>query len=231
MSIQNYTATLLEKKEVAKNVFELRFSKPESFDFTPGQFVQFLIPNGEKHTSRSYSISSVSSDDYLEFCIKFLPDGMASQYFQAMGIGAQLEFRGPLGRFIVDENSHDHYFVATGVGLAPIMSMIRSLLDTNKLDHPVRLLFGVRDEDDIFWEDKLKELKQKNSLFDYTITLSQPKPTGRWQGLKGRVTDHILHHLGKHRFYLCGSAAMVKDIRTVLIENGVDAKDIHFEIF
>ncbi|PIR76004.1 MAG: hypothetical protein COU32_04325 [Candidatus Magasanikbacteria bacterium CG10_big_fil_rev_8_21_14_0_10_42_10] len=229
--MQTHTIHLLAKKEVAKNVFELRFSKPESFDFTPGQFVQFLIPSEEKKTPRSYSLSSLPSDAYLEFCIKFLDGGLASEHFRTMNIGTDIECRGPLGRFVVDENNDDHYFVATGVGLAPILGMIRSLIEEKKDDHPIRLLFGVREEDDLFWIDRLETLKQKHSLFDYTVTLSQPQPTGGWQGLKGRVTEHLLQHLGKQRFYLCGNAAMVKDVRTLLIEHGVDTTDIHFEIF
>ncbi|EKD25454.1 MAG: hypothetical protein ACD_80C00049G0003 [uncultured bacterium (gcode 4)] len=230
-SIQSHIVTLLSKKEVAQHVFELRFSKPEGFEYTAGQFVQFLIPNGEKITPRSYSISSIPTDEYLEFCIKLHEGGLASEYIRAMNVGSSLSCKGPLGRFVIDVNSHDHYFVATGVGIAPIMGMIRSLIEEKNTDLPVRLLFGVREEEDVFWIDRLEELKQKHSLFDYTITLSQPKPTGGWQGLKGRVTDHILHHLGKHKFYLCGNAGMVKDVRALIIEHGVDAEDIHFEIF
>jgi len=231
MKMATYSIKLLEKKELTKNVYQLRFSKPADFSYEPGQFVQFLIPNGEKQTPRSYSISSIPDDDYLEFCVKFLEGGLASEHFRTMQVEKEVEVRGPLGRFIADVNAHDHYFIATGVGIAPMMGMIRSLIEDKHADHPIRLLFGVRNEEDVFWLDRLENLKQKNSLFDYHVTLSQPKPTGGWQGLKGRVTDHILHHLGKHRFYLCGSAAMVKDVRTLLLENGVETAEIHFEIF
>ncbi|PIR03042.1 MAG: hypothetical protein COV60_02385 [Candidatus Magasanikbacteria bacterium CG11_big_fil_rev_8_21_14_0_20_43_7] len=231
MEKTEFTATLSEKIEIAKDVLQLTFTKPEGFLYEAGQFVQFLIPQGEKALPRSYSLSSIPTDDHLEFCVKILDGGVASAHFQAMDIGDEMMFRGPRGRFVVHENEHDHHFVATGVGLAPIMGMIRSLIESAGDHKPIRLIFGVRDEDDVFWIDRLEALKETSDLFEYHVTLSQPKPTGGWKGLKGRVTDHLLHHLMKHRYYLCGSADMVKDVRSLLIEHGVEAKDVHFEIF
>lgn len=233
MSIKmaTYSVKLLEKQELATNVFQLRFVKPEGFSYDPGQFVQFLIPNGEKQTPRSYSISSIPGDEYLEFCIKFHDGGLASEYFRSMKSGHDIDMRGPLGRFVIDENAAEHYFIATGVGIAPMMGMLRTLIEEKKVSHPIRLLFGVRSESDLFWTKKFDELKQKHSLFDYAITLSQPTQPDEWEGLEGRVTEHILHNIGTHKFYLCGSAEMVKDVRTLLLENGVEAKDVHFEIF
>lgn len=222
--------TLLEKKTIANNVLELRFAKPEGFDYTPSQFVQFYIPGEEKETLRSYSLASLPSDEYIEFCVKLLPNGIASEYFKTMPEGATIAFRGPRGRFVTESTTDGHYFVATGAGIAPMMGMFRQLID-EKTDQPIRLLFGVRDLEDIIWEDRLEAMKASYPLFDYNITLSQPKPTGGWKGLHGRVTEHLLHTLGKERYYLCGSAAMVKDVRSILIENGVEAKAIHFEIF
>jgi ferredoxin-NADP reductase len=231
MEETRFVATLSEKKEIAKNILELRFTKPEGFSYQAGQFVQFYIPQAEKPVLRSYSISSIPTDPYLEFCIKILDGGIASEHVSQMSVGDTLEFRGPKGRFIVEENEHDHYFVATGVGLAPIMGMLRQLAISKESSQPARLLFGVRSEEDLFWVERLDALKETFPLFEYAVTLSQPKPTGGWQGLKGRVTDHLLHHHMKHRFYLCGSADMVKDVRSLLIEHGTEARAIHFEIF
>lgn len=226
-----FTTRLHEKKQIADHVLQLTFEKPGGFEYQAGQFVQFLIPDGDKTTPRSYSISSTPHDNYLEFCVKILEGGLASTHFANMSVGDTLEFRGPRGRFVITENSHDHYFVATGVGMAPIIGILRELIEHKKTDRPIRLLFGVRDEDDVFWKERLEELKNQSDLLDYEITLSKPKPTGGWKGLKGRVTDHLLKHLAHHHFYLCGSAGMVKDVRALLIEHGVDARSIHFEIF
>ena len=130
---------------------------------------------------------------------------------------------------MVKDNPHETFFVATGVGLAPIIGMIRSLAEKKNEAHKIHLLFGVREEDDLFWIERLESMKQQYPQFDFAVTLS--RPTLQWTGLKGRVTDHILQDIGTHACYLCGNVDMVKDVRTILLENGVHAENIHFEIF
>ena len=119
----------------------------------------------------------------------------------------------------------------SGVEASDLYRASRDELENKKTDKEIRLLFGVRSEEDIFWIDRLEALKQLSPLFDYQVTLSQPKADGGWSGLRGRVTEHLLHHLVSHKFYLCGSAAMVKDVRDVLLKNGIAGEQIHFEVF
>ncbi len=231
MEVIKFTAQLREKQQLTSDIYEFRFEKPAILDFLAGQFLQFCIPQGDKIILRSYSISSTPADDYLEFCVKFLEGGVASNHLKNMNIGDRLEFQGPRGLFVHKDNTDALSFIATGTGFAPIMGIIRDELENKKNTGEVRLLFGVRTEDDMFWADRLKNLKIQYPNFVYDITLSQPKADGGWGGLRGRVTEHILHHLVNHKFYLCGNAAMVKDVREMLIKNGIDMKAIHFEIF
>jgi len=231
MEIKKYTAKLSEKRQLTGDTYEFRFEKPEGFEFLAGQFLQFCIPHNDKIILRSYSVSSTPIDPYLEFCIKFLDGGIASTYLRHMNIGDTLEFQGPRGLFVHKENGTALSFIATGTGLAPIIGIISDELENKKNKNEVRLLFGVRSEDDVFWLDRLQNLKIQYPNFVYDVTLSQPKPNGGWAGLRGRVTEHILHHLVSHKFYLCGNAAMVKDVREMLITNGIETKAIHFEIF
>ena len=229
MALPVYQMHLIHRKPIAEDMFELRFTKPKDFDFIAGQFIQLQIPEGEGFTLRSYSLSSTPDDAYIELCVKILPDGKASAHFLKMAEGSLLTFQGPLGKFTCSDKADGRYFVATGAGLAPIMGMIRDELPKNGTE--IHLLFGVRGEDDMFWMDRLEELKKKYEFFSYQVTLSQPKPNGGWAGLRGRVTEHLLHHLITHQYYLCGSAPMVKDVRAQLLENGIPSGQIHFEIF
>jgi len=231
MEVKKYSAKLREKRQLTGDTYEFRFEKPDGFEFQAGQFVQFCIPQNDKVILRSYSISSTPHDTYLEFCVKFYEDGIASNHLKHMNIGNALEFQGPRGLFVNKENNAALSFIATGTGLAPIMGIIRDELEHKKNTQEVRLLFGVRTEDDIYWFDRLQNLKIQYPNFVFDVTLSQPKVDGGWAGLRGRVTEHILHHLVNHHFFLCGNAAMVKDVRESLIKNGVDQKQIHFEIF
>lgn len=231
MEVAKYSAKIRAKKQLTADVFECQFEKPVGFDYLAGQFVQFLVPHEGKTKALSYSMSSIPTDDSIEFCVKIHDDGVGCQSILKMGPDGVLEFQGPRGFFVHKENEMPVSFVATGTGIAPILAIIRDELENKKSSSELRLLFGVRSEADIFWLDRLEALKEKYENFTYEIALSQPKPDGTWSGLRGRVTEHLLHHLVSHKFYICGSAAMIKDVREILIKNGVDARAIHFEVF
>lgn len=230
MEVSTFTVKLEKKIMLTPDMLELHFVKPDNFLFKAGQFMQFEVPDGDKMVLRSYSISCPPTQDDLEFCVKILPGGKASTLFAAAHVGDEFRIRGPRGMFFNSEDA-PIYCIATGAGIAPIMGIITDELKNKKNSNEIRLLFGVRDEEDMFWNERFETLKQNFSNFDYSLTLSQPKPDGSWSGLRGRVTDHLLHHLISHRFFLCGSPAMVKDVRDILLKNGVDAKQIHFEVF
>jgi len=213
------------------NIMELHLARPASFPYLAGQFVQFFVPKDDGIVKRSYSLASTPSDQNLEFCIKILPkdlNGPASLYLPTLQHGDTLEISEPRGRFIPRDHENQ-YYIATGAGLAPILGMIRDQLENKKNIQKIELLFGVRHKIDIFFEERLKDLQKKFTNFRYQIALSQPGED--WTGLQGRVTDHLLHDLVDHSFYICGNPSMVKDVRTALIMNGIDSKSILFEIF
>lgn len=227
---QTYTITLLSKKTIARDMLELVFSRPEEFVFKAGQFVQFFIPQElSEAVLRSYSISSHPEADQLEFCIKLVPEGKGSTFFKNLEPMQQATIRGPEGRFVcLPEQAADKIFIATGAGLAPIMSMINSEVE-NKKNKQIYLLFGVRTEEDVFWLERFEHLKSEFENFDFNITLSQPSE--QWQGWRGRVTEHLPEVKEVADYYLCGSLEMVKDVRMLLTSQGVVLKNIHFEIF
>ncbi|MBI2989579.1 MAG: FAD-dependent oxidoreductase [Candidatus Magasanikbacteria bacterium] len=226
--------SLLEKKTIAKDLLELRFTRPSDFSFRAGQFLQFFIPKEDKNILRSYSISSTPQDPYLEFCVKLLEDGIASLHFKKMNPAEKISIRGPRGKFTVSSEPMASYFVATGAGLAPIMSMIRDELEYKKNKQKIRLLFGLHSEENLFWENRLKILAQAHKNFVYDITLSSPKNNENWKGLYGRVTEHFIYPPAsqeKQHYYICGNADMVRDLRTQILTNGGTAEQLHFEIF
>lgn len=231
MEVQQYSAQIRAKKQLTKDVFECQFEKPLGFDYLAGQFVQFLIPQGESIKRLAYSLSSIPSDDFIEFCIKIHDDGVGCQYVLKMKENDTLNFQGPRGLFVHKENTTSLSFIGTGTGIAPLLALVRDELENKNNTSEMRLLFGVRSEEDLFWITRLEELHTKYSNFTYTVTLSQPTAPETWTGLRGRVTEHLQKYFESQKFYLCGSAAMIKDVREILIKNGVEAKGIHFEVF
>lgn len=225
-----HTITLLERTEVADHMITLKTTKPDGFDYVSGQFVQFMMPLEDTTKPRSYSIASIPTDDHLLFLIKILPEGVASDYFRTdTCVGTTLEMSEARGRFVVDAEASSHLFVATGSGMAPMLSMLRTELKTNKSSKELILYFGVRHTTDLFWQKELASLAIDHPNFTYHLTLSKPEQA--WDGLRGRVTDHITKDHSAHHSYLCGSAPMVMEVRKLLMTHGAEAKQIHFEIF
>lgn len=224
-----FSVKLTHKAKVADHMYELRFEKPEGFAYQAGQFVQFFFDHGDKQVPRSYSISSTPADTELEFLVKILEDGLASQQFLSLQIGDELTMSEVQGRFTCNPEAEGQTFIATGSGMAPVMAMIRDELENKAVTNTIHLLFGVRSQKDIFWIDRLDAIADTYDNFTYTLTLSQPDDT--WDGKRGRVTAHDEELTIPCHYYLCGSAPMVMEMRKKLLEKGCEASHMHFEIF
>lgn len=222
------TAPIIAKKMLNDHVLEIRFAKPADFMFEAGQFLQLLVPGENTETPRSYSLSSTPNDDYLEFGIKLYENGVGSQYLNLAGIGDTVTLKGPFGRF-VNKRIAPLVGIATGVGLVPIMGIVRDELLNKKSTAPINIIFGVRTEADLFWLDELQALANDHANFAFEVTLSQPSEA--WTGLRGRVTDHLTHTDSLTRYFMCGSPDMVKNVKTKLTRLGAEVSQLHFEIF
>lgn len=226
--MNTYITKLLSKKELAHHMVELTLEKPSDFDFLSGQFLQIMVPNGEKQTPRAYSICSTPKDEHIVLCIKLHDDGLASNYLRNMPDGSDMTIKGPAGHFTLSEDV-PLLCVATGTGIAPVISLIRDHLEHKKTEKQIHLIFGVRSQQDLFWQKRFQKLADTYTNFKYDITLSRPEDG--WDGLNGRVTAHIPHIDASTHAYLCGSAEMVQEVRKMLLNKDVEAGRIHFEIF
>lgn len=227
MQHQFYSICLIAKKMIARDTMELRFEKPTGFTFTAGQFVQFKVGERSAEVLRNYSISSPPHQNYLEFCAKILPTGVSSRFFEELTMGDEAVISEAQGVFVCQPNNTSVVFIATGTGLAPIISMIENLAMDQSLS-TLQLLFGVRSEADLFWVERLEKIKRDHPVFNFTITIS--RPDAGWLGERGRVSEHVTIVPGAS-YYVCGSVEMVKDVRALLFKKGVDTKSVHFEIF
>ena len=124
--------------------------------------------------------------------------------------------------------------VATGTGMAPIKAMLLHLLD-QRSTRRVRLFFGVRAVQDLFYTDLLRGLDAHYPAFAHEITLSSPDPA-QWAGPRGRVTRVVDERVtaadaAASEAYLCGSRAMIEEVAAILRRKGMAEDRIHFENF
>ena len=223
MSSQKRTTEVVAKVQLSKKFwwFELGFEK--EYLFKPGQYVSVKV--NEKGERRSYSIASVPGGERIGLLVDVSPGGIGSKFFEELEVGEEVEVLGPLGRFMVRKNPVRNWvFVGTGSGVAPLRAMILDLLQNNIDDHRYYLVWGMRKEEDLFWQKEFEELGKKYKNFKFDLVLSR-------EGGKLRVTDVLkgMKEIKGKEFYLCGGNQVVEDCQKVLIDRGVDEKKIHFE--
>ena len=207
------------------------------FDYKPGQFVIVSIDGVNNENGiiikRSYSISSSPlNKDYLEFCISIKPDGRFTPHLNRLKHGDQVNLDGPYGTFAMRHHENGKLlFIAAGAGIAPLMSMIRTLLNGHsRLD--ITLLYGFRHPEDFCYKKELTALSSKHKNFRLYCTISTKEHHKTWHSDTGRVTGIIKKYLDAKEteaVYICGKPEMVKDTIALLREYGIDDNKIFKE--
>ena len=224
-------ATLVELRDIAPEVRHFVFEVPEvqQLPFKPGQFVSLKENINGKKIIRPYSIASLPDGNRFELCLNLVHQGVFTPHLFALQPGDSVEISAPLGFFVVRDPAKDALFIATGTGIAPFRSMAPGYLL-----HPhakqLTLLFGVRNENTIYYRDDFEALARSHPNFRFWPTLSRADSS--WTGRSGHVQTHLPDTLAGRTdldVYICGLKAMVDDVRAMLKESGFDRKQIIFE--
>lgn len=196
----------------------------ERFHFLPGQFM-FLTPLDPNFPLEEHPFtisSSPSQSDILCATIKSVGDFTARvKHWRS---GEYILVDGPHGRFsyLLHPRADRLVFVAGGVGITPMMSMIRFLRDIGD-PRPIRLIYANQTEGDIIFRDELEEMQNK---MDLRVVHILSHPSADWRGERGRISCEFLSRfLEEERAaacYVCGPPAMMKsaaaDLRAIQIK-------------
>jgi ferredoxin-NADP reductase len=206
------------------------------FTFSAGQFLNVsLLINGKK-VNRSYTIATPPTrDDHVELTIKREERGAASVHVHDMlAVGNTIDVSAPAGRFSFKDHEADSVLlIAGGVGITPVMSILRDLTD-RAWGGAIDLLFTVRTMEDIIFRDELKTLEQQHPNVKVHLTLTRDAPVD-WHGLRGRITAEMLRtaidRLDQRLCFICGPNEMAAAAREALVAAGVGANRIRVESF
>jgi predicted ferric reductase len=207
-----------------------------TFDYLPGQF-QFVtffrnrdLPVEEHHWTIS---SSPTERRYVSSTIKELGDFTSSIGKTKPRDTAAVH--APFGRFsyILHPNERDLVFIVGGIGITPLMSMLRHMRETQSENH-VLLLYANKTEEDIVFRRELREIEAGGHPRLTTVHILS-KASEKWQGETGYIdSEKIRRFCGnptEKTFYLCGPEALVDGVATFLRSEGVQDSHMHREIF
>ncbi len=229
MPVHSFTATVIGNKKLTPDVILLSLSTPNDFSFAAGQFITLRIEKGGEFRLKSYSILSPSPENgKVDLCIKIIEGGFASEVFKTVKKGDTFQAKGPFGHFVFDEDDKNNeiWLIGGGTGIAPLYSMIKKHLATQK-NRKFMLLFSVKGKKDLFLHEEFQQLAKEHFNFTYIPTLTREK----WGGATGRVQAHLPSDGENKTFYICGLKELVLETKEVLLKKGAVQKNVKSERF
>ncbi|MBK8052091.1 MAG: 2Fe-2S iron-sulfur cluster binding domain-containing protein [Saprospiraceae bacterium] len=236
--------------------FEIPADLKSIFQFKAGQFLTIKVMVNGAEIRRAYSLCTSPDADLPGVTVKKVLKGKLSVYLNdVIREGDFVDVMPPEGHFTLQPDHlllREHYFIAAGSGITPVMSMIGTVLE-HEPKSKCYLLYGNRNEENIIFKKELDQIsfKYEDQLY-ITHVLSQPivKKTGGigglfakkevdWKGLKGRINStHIQNFIGESKsqqperhYYICGPGDMIDMAEKTLLAFGIDKKYIHKEYF
>ena len=210
-----------------------RIARPEGFDFKAGQFVAVRVrADGREHV-RCYSVSSSpTAQGCIEISIKRI--GLVSGTLHAtLRPGSMLMVKAPAGAFVYPAGEdRPIVLIAGGVGITPLMSMLRYAVDTEP-SRPVTLFYSVKTAQDIAFLNEIRLLEHRHPQFRVFIAITDG-PGGR-EFFPGRLNEPLIQaavrDMAHAQCLVCGPRGMNEAMKQVLVTLGVAPKQIHVEVF
>lgn len=217
--------TLKSVRPEAGNVKTFVFSPESEISWKAGQYMHYVLPHepaDERGNERWFTISSAPHEKDVQITTRIF-DGDGSSFkkaLNAMSVGDQIEADGPEGSFVVDDPNQEHVFIAGGIGITPMRSIIAELAHHN-LPIYISLLYANRDENVVF-KDELEAIADKHHNFNIEYFI----------GDNLIDKDALAKYLsGSAVFYVSGPKPMVEAVNQQLLGLGLDSERIKLDDF
>ena len=228
---QNFKARLnaVNRLSPTSIAFSMSLEGSDGLGYLAGQYVNVLVPGTDQR--RSYSFSSPPGAAELSFLIRDIPRGVMSTFLRENAKpGTQMEFIGPSGSFYLREIKRPLLFLAGGTGLAPFLSMLGRIAATGSA-HPVHLVYGVTNDEDLVGVDQLEGFAQRIPNFTFSCCVAAEASAYPRKGYVTRYIEPAHVNGGDVDVYLCGPPPMVEAVRGWLGEQGIAPANFCYEKF
>jgi Na+-transporting NADH:ubiquinone oxidoreductase subunit F len=207
-----------------------------------------LKSHSDEQVNRAYSLANPPAEgEVLKFTIRIatpppghneLPPGVGSSYIFNLKPGDRVTLSGPYGEFLAKPTQREMCFIGGGAGMAPLRSHIRHQLLALNTTRRITFWYGARSGQEMFYHEEFTELAEKFDNFSYYISLSDPQPEDRWQGLTGYIHEAARDgYLANHEdpteieYYLCGPPPMIAAVEEMLNDLGVEPEMVAYDKF
>jgi len=220
-----FTSTVNEKTMLNSDIVRIRISKPEGFNYRPGQFINIIRDNGA--LIRSYSLASIGDED-LELHVKAIANGAMSCWLKDdLAVGDDITFQGPTGDCFYLDNKPEQTITMVGIstGLAPLYGIVRDALEQGHRGK-ISVYHASLATAGLYYIDEMRAIAATHDNVSYIpCVLHGPSPEG---GEIGAV-DAIVGAIGDftdQRVFLCGDPPIVNKLRQKVYLGGAHMLEI-----
>jgi len=238
------TATITSRREISADLWAIRVDTGAPFPFAAGQYATLGVAGSDGLVERAYSIASSPYEPELEFFIELVPAGALTPLLYRLDVGDTLSVRkAAKGRFLIDLSTgppeapeprapKDHLFLCTVTGVAPFLSLLRTLAQDARDGKPqgdrrLFLIEGASRSSELGYNDELEQLARELPWLTYVPTVSRPWDDPGWSGEIGRVDDVIRKYADqwfadptRGMAHLCGHPSMIEHGKAILGRRG-----------
>ena len=201
-------------------------------DFRPGQWVDLYVDTGPSVEVGGYSITSTPLQrGGFELAVKKLPWGAPAVYLHERAReGEVFTVRGGSGDFCLDPDWQGPLaFVAGGIGITPIISMLR-YLDQTGAGRETMLLYSAGSPSELAFRREIEDMARRNPRFKAIFTATRSTAAEGWEGRTGRIDRALLEQCPDGSlYYLCGPPSLQDGLSAALVEIGVHPSRIKWE--
>lgn len=244
MAVHFHKLRVKEVRRETPDCVSIAFNVPETlredFLFEQGQNITIKKEIEGEEIRRSYSICSAPFENELRVAVKMVDGGKFSSFANALlKPGDELDVLPPTGKFntkLQSTNSKRYLAFAAGSGITPVISIIKTTLQTEPASQ-FTLVFGNRGRSTIIFFEELEGLKNKYlNRFNFINILSREKTdapinSGRIDPTKLSDLNKLVDYQNTDEFFICGPEEMIFCVKDFLEQRGIDKKKIHFELF
>ncbi len=226
-------ATLDHVEQLAPNIKTFWFKPERRIHHVSGEYTELYLPHdnpderGQKHW---FTISSSSTDELMSITTKFpAPDQQMSTFKQtllSLPVGAEVNLAEPMGDFVLPKDKNiPILYIAGGIGVTPIHSMVKYLHDTGER-RDITLLYAANNPSEIVFSDLF------NSYPMQFVPIVK-NPDASWHGETGVLTpERIISYLKPGMLvYLSGPEPMIEALTKDLEAQGVDKRNVVTDFF
>lgn len=208
-----YEVVVADVRARCADVLSVRFERPEGYAFEAGQYLALSVMTAEGEQTKPFSHSSATTDPYLEITTR-LSGSAFKNALAALAPGNRVHFSGPAGRLTLPADEPKIAFLIGGVGITPVISMLRSQRPTRASGEV--LFYGNRAEDCIPFAEEIAELQSQGLTVVHVLEAADEN----WSGEAGFITaDIVRRHIDVEDdwlFVVAGPPVMVTAMENVL---------------